>query len=96
LEGEEVETEAEELLSRAVQHETDHLEGKLFIDYLSADEAKKAAQKVEGFEREFREMQASGTLLDDEALRRRLDELAAGAPWGIMDGERPAIGSVDP
>ena len=34
LEGNLVEHEADELLSRAVQHETDHLEGKLFIDYL--------------------------------------------------------------
>ena len=34
LEGNLVEHEADELFSRAVQHETDHLEGKLFIDYL--------------------------------------------------------------
>ena len=27
-------TNADELFSRAVQHETDHLDGKLFIDYL--------------------------------------------------------------
>ena len=32
--GELVEYEAEDLFSRAVQHETDHLDGKLFIDYL--------------------------------------------------------------
>ena len=33
LEGNLVEYEADELFSRAVQHETDHLDGKLIIDY---------------------------------------------------------------
>ena len=32
--GELFECEAEDLLSRAIQHEADHLDGKLFIDYL--------------------------------------------------------------
>ena len=36
LAGELVEHEADDLFSRAVQHETDHLDGKLFIDYLGA------------------------------------------------------------
>jgi peptide deformylase len=35
LEGEEVEIEGEDLLARALCHEIDHLEGKLFIEYLS-------------------------------------------------------------
>ncbi len=34
LEGNLVEHDADELFSRAVQHEADHLDGKLFIDYL--------------------------------------------------------------
>lgn len=33
--GEEIEAEGTELLSRCMQHEIDHLDGKLFIDYLS-------------------------------------------------------------
>jgi peptide deformylase len=35
LKGEEVEIEGEDLLARALCHEIDHLEGKLFIEYLS-------------------------------------------------------------
>ncbi len=35
LDGEEVEIEAEDLLARALCHEIDHLEGILFIEYLS-------------------------------------------------------------
>jgi len=38
--GEEIETEIEGLLAVCVQHEIDHLDGKLFVDYLS--EAKRA------------------------------------------------------
>ncbi len=33
--GERFEMEAEELLAVCIQHEMDHLEGKLFVDYLS-------------------------------------------------------------
>ena len=38
--GDEVETEMEGLLAVVVQHEIDHLDGKLFVDYLS--EAKRS------------------------------------------------------
>ena len=33
--GEPFELEGSELLARCIQHEVDHLHGKLFIDYLS-------------------------------------------------------------
>jgi peptide deformylase len=36
IKGEEFEIEAEGLLARAIQHELDHLDGKLFIDKLSS------------------------------------------------------------
>lgn len=35
LEGQEFETEVSGMLARAILHECDHLEGKLFIDYLT-------------------------------------------------------------
>jgi len=35
LDGQPFEVEADELLARCIQHEIDHLHGKLFIDYLS-------------------------------------------------------------
>jgi peptide deformylase len=38
--GDEIETELEALLAVVVQHEIDHLDGKLFVDYLS--EAKRS------------------------------------------------------
>ena len=35
LSGEEFSVEAEDLLAVAVQHEMDHLDGKIFVDFLS-------------------------------------------------------------
>ena len=38
--------EAEDLFARVLQHEIDHLEGKLFIDYLSQTEKEKYKEKI--------------------------------------------------
>ena len=45
MHGEPMEIEGSELLARAVQHETDHLDGILFIDRLDT-EARKVAMKA--------------------------------------------------
>ena len=45
LHGEPVTIEGTELLARALQHETDHLDGVLFIDRLD-DQARRAAKKA--------------------------------------------------
>jgi peptide deformylase len=45
MHGEPVRIEGSELLSRAIQHETDHLDGVLFVDRLD-NEARKAAMKA--------------------------------------------------
>lgn len=47
--GNEFEIEADELLATCIQHEIDHLEGKLFVDYVSRlkrDRIKKKLEKV--------------------------------------------------
>jgi peptide deformylase len=45
--GEQVEIEGTELLARCIQHEIDHLHGKLFIDYLSVLKRRSALSKWE-------------------------------------------------
>lgn len=45
LEGTSFEVEADELLARCLQHEIDHLHGKLFIDYLSVLKRRAALAK---------------------------------------------------
>ena len=46
-EGETVEREADGLLSTCMQHEVDHLNGKLFIDYLSRLKRERVTKKFE-------------------------------------------------
>ena len=46
LKGEEFELEAEELLAVAIQHETDHLDGILIIDYLNPFRKKLVERKL--------------------------------------------------
>jgi peptide deformylase len=43
--GEQIEAEGTELLARCMQHEIDHLDGKLFIDYLSMLKRRSAMNK---------------------------------------------------
>lgn len=47
LEGQSFEFEAEGLLAVCIQHECDHLNGKLFVDYLSPLKRQRAREKVE-------------------------------------------------
>jgi peptide deformylase len=47
LEGEVVEVDADGLLAVCIQHEIDHLNGKLFIDYLSPLKRQRLQKKLE-------------------------------------------------
>ncbi|WP_432479116.1 peptide deformylase [Nocardioides sp. GXQ0305] len=46
LHGEPVTIEGSELLARAIQHETDHLDGVLFVDRLDAEQRKAAMKAI--------------------------------------------------
>jgi peptide deformylase len=50
--GESYVLEAEELLAVCIQHEIDHLEGKLFVDHLSSLKRQRIRQKLEKQQRE--------------------------------------------
>mgnify|MGYP002713033071 CR=1 FL=1 len=50
--GEPFEMEAEGLLAVCVQHEMDHLEGKLFVDYLSSLKRERIRKKLEKLRRQ--------------------------------------------
>ena len=52
-EGKPFTIEASELLARCLQHEIDHLHGKLFIDYLSVLKRRSAIAKWEGMKKEY-------------------------------------------
>ena len=76
LEGNLIEIEAEDLLSRAIQHETDHLNGRLFIDHLAAGDLRNLSPKIKEIEAGYRKDQAEGIYPSDAEIRRQLNELA--------------------
>ena len=52
-EGNPLTIEASELLARCLQHEIDHLHGKLFIDYLSVLKRRSAMAKWDGMKKDY-------------------------------------------
>lgn len=75
LQGNPSEFDAEELESRAIQHETDHLAGKLFIDMLGPLARNSVGAKIREFEAQFRRAQTEGEYPSDEEIVRQLDAL---------------------
>ena len=91
LEGNLVEHDADELFSRAVQHEIDHLDGKLFIDYLDPLALRSADEKIRTFEQAYRQAQRSGAIPPDEDLVKRLHEITHPRP-GVAGGMNGTAG----
>jgi len=52
LDGKPFEIEAEELLAVCIQHEMDHLQGKVFVDYLSRLKQSRIRAKMQKLDRE--------------------------------------------
>ncbi|WP_337176540.1 peptide deformylase [Paludisphaera sp.] len=89
LSGQEVEFEADELFGRAMQHEIDHLDGKLFIDYLGPLARHGIKGNLRTFESEFREAQKAGAYPEDAEIIRRLKEMPA-PTIAAVSGPAPA------
>ncbi|HTQ38909.1 MAG TPA: peptide deformylase [Pirellulales bacterium] len=75
LAGEAVHLEADGLLARVVQHETDHLNGKLFVDRLGTAAQLELRDALREFEIQFTSQQEHGEMPDEAALKLRLQEL---------------------
>jgi peptide deformylase len=87
LAGAEVEFESDELFGRAMQHEIDHLDGKLFIDHLGPLARHGIKGALRTFEGEFREAQKAGIYPDDAEIVSRLKAMPAPS---IAVAARPA------
>ncbi|MDG1874797.1 MAG: peptide deformylase [Mariniblastus sp.] len=77
LSGNETNMTVNGLLSKAIQHETDHLEGVLFIDRISDSAKKQIEGELEDFEIDFDNKRATGEIPDDESIMKRLAEIEA-------------------
>jgi peptide deformylase len=59
--GKQLEFDADGLLAICIQHEIDHLNGKLFVDYLSDLKRQRIRKRIEKEERELKERRSSST-----------------------------------
>ncbi|MGE0606047.1 MAG: peptide deformylase [Pirellulales bacterium] len=75
LSGEHIQGEVSGLLARVIQHETDHLDGVLFIDRISPTGRLVVKHILEEFEINFEGRRERGELPDDAANLARLQEL---------------------
>jgi peptide deformylase len=75
LTGEEVNYELEGLFARAVQHESDHLDGVLFVDRLSPTALGDIRDDLAALESEFRHERERGRIAGDAQIVARLTEL---------------------
>ncbi len=72
LKGNLVDYDADDLFSRAVQHETDHLDGKLIIDWFEPVILRETEPKLRGLELQHQRAQASGELPSNEEIVKQL------------------------
>jgi peptide deformylase len=77
LDGEPIRFDLDGLLARVVQHEFDHLEGRLFTDRLPDAAALEARRVLDGFRDEFRGRQSRGAEPPDGDILARLTRLEA-------------------
>ena len=75
LAGNEIVREANGLMARILQHETDHLDGTLFIDRLGPTQLAAVRDKLEEFELVFRSRLETGELPTSGQMSARLEEL---------------------
>ncbi|MGE5194316.1 MAG: peptide deformylase [Deltaproteobacteria bacterium] len=76
LDGRGFELTIDDLASRAIQHETDHLDGMLFTDRLSDAARREVATTLGDFESQFRRQQELGVFPSDPAIEAELRRLA--------------------
>lgn len=73
IDGREIAQDFSEYEARIIQHETDHLHGRLFVDRLTDREASKVQEELEAMQLEFRGRQRLGEVREDAQL---LDDLS--------------------
>jgi peptide deformylase len=76
LQGQPFRARLRELAARVVQHETDHIDGVVFLDRLDESLRRDLRPKIAEFEVAFQKRQAAGEIADDASLRDELERLA--------------------
>ena len=74
LDGEQIEADLEGLAARVVQHENDHLDGKLFIDRLAEGAGMELREKIHDLEDRYEGRIQRGEMPDEQQIARRIAE----------------------
>lgn len=75
LDGQQFELTVDDLGARAVQHETDHLDGVMFTDRMSESGQREVSSVLSDFEAHFRRQQQLGKYPSDDQIREELRRL---------------------
>jgi peptide deformylase len=75
LKGEEFSAQVSGMFGRIIQHETDHLDGIMFVDRLSDDDRLNVAPQLKEFMDLFMQDRAAGEIPPDDQIAQRLAEL---------------------
>ncbi len=75
LTGEQITAELDGLFARIVQHETDHLDGTLFVDRLTPTQKADVRDLLEEFEVDFQSKRERNELPSDQQIASRLADL---------------------
>ncbi|HVJ68004.1 MAG TPA: peptide deformylase [Caulifigura sp.] len=86
LDGQPFRVKIDDLPARVIQHETDHLDGVLFIDRLDETELAQLVTKLNDFTSSFRKQQTAGETPSDEEINRILEEMAKTGDFGPVIG----------
>ncbi|MFT5302861.1 MAG: peptide deformylase [Mariniblastus sp.] len=75
LSGNQIDMTVDGLLAKAIQHETDHLQGVLFVDKISDSSMRQIDGELEEFEIDFENKRSTGEIPSDQVILKRLDEI---------------------
>ena len=72
INGQEIQADLSGLFARVVQHESDHLDGVLFVDRMSETKKLEIVDELYEFETEFTSQRNAGGIPGDEEIAQRL------------------------
>jgi len=75
MDGQGFEVSCSELVARVIQHESDHLDGVLFIDRMEESEREELSRNLDDFARQFQQQQTDGKYASDTDIEKRLAEM---------------------
>jgi len=76
IDGQPFRVKTDDLPARVIQHETDHLDGVLFIDRIEDTDLAQFVTKLNEWTASFRKAQTDGETPSDEEITRLLQQMA--------------------